>query len=459
MDDLRYRKFVRSVTNIPPPPSYPHPDEPYIVSTRNPLRNAPVRVTTNDIMRQMGVPVMSNLYVDAIRQAQQNERDEAERARLQARLDEQKAREDADEQRRQEYYAGLEKERIAKEQEEYRKSKTFGALMYTRVIKPVKKYFSNAEKDLLEEMRRRDEENRKVSLELNKERRNIANFNKLQRELNERKRLLGEGMSGSGVIREMHINPENGNKVYYYFNTEGVGLGQVEMPSREETHFNEKEYKAWVKEELRKINTELWFKDDASRPARMNLKRKRGKDLNISINPEESRVIGEVPHLDDLYYQSHPPKDFADIIEDDITEMNEARDLESRGEPPIYKPPPPVGRGRKRGGMFNPLNTVKSPEDQAKAVLTRILDSANVSRAKSSLNAEGQKTMKEVMNQAARELAMAGNLAAVNYLNTLREPYELKPEYSAQDPTSRDRMAKEMGLTLAGRGKKKSSRY
>ena len=437
MDDKRYRMLVRSLSNIPPPPSYPHPDEPYIVSTRNPLRNPSVRITTNDYMRQIGVPGMSNLYVDAIRLSQQNQRDEEERARNQARSDAEKARQAAEEQAVRDYYDKRAKERAAKEQEEYKKSKTFGALMYTRVIKPIKKIFSDSNKEHIEKTRVNYEDYNTYLAEKRKR----DNFNARQRELNERRRLLGEGMSGSGISRK--IRYVDGDKIYDYFNTEGEHIGSYIFQTQEESGLNDSEYK------------KLWHKDNESRSSRTNLKRKRGKDLNINFNPEIARVVGEVPHLDDLYYQSHPPKDLADVIEDDITELNEARELESRGEPPIYKPPPPVGRGRKRGGMFNPLNTVKSPEDQAKAVLTRILDSANASRAKSELNREGQKTMEEVMNEAARELAMSGNLGAVNYLNTLREPYELKPEYSAQDPTSRNRMAKEMGLTLAGKGRKK----
>ena len=107
------------------------------------------------------------------------------------------------------------------------------------------------------------------------------------------------------------------------------------------------------------------------------------------------------------------------------------------------------------GGMMkvgNPL-VAATPEQDAKKIIQRILDSANSARAMSIAIKEGHKSMDAIMNEAALELFKAGKAGAVQYLNELREPYESREEYKAEDSTARNKLAREMGLEVKGMGR------
>jgi hypothetical protein len=105
-----------------------------------------------------------------------------------------------------------------------------------------------------------------------------------------------------------------------------------------------------------------------------------------------------------------------------------------------------------KGGMMrNPLAAASRDQD-AKKVIQRILNAANSARAMSITMAEGHKSMEKIMNEAALELAKSGNSAAVEYLNDLRAPYEQDADYTADDSTSRNKIAKQMGLEVKGAG-------
>lgn len=104
------------------------------------------------------------------------------------------------------------------------------------------------------------------------------------------------------------------------------------------------------------------------------------------------------------------------------------------------------------GGMMkvgNPL-AAATPEQDAKKVIQRILDSANSARAMSITIKEGHKSMEAIMNESALELSQARKAGAVQYLNQLREPYESRAEYKAEDSTARNKIAREMGLEVKG---------
>jgi ribosomal protein L29 len=105
-----------------------------------------------------------------------------------------------------------------------------------------------------------------------------------------------------------------------------------------------------------------------------------------------------------------------------------------------------------KGGMMrNPLAAASRDQD-AKKVIQRILNAANSARAMSITMAEGHKSMEKIMNEAALELAKSGNSAAVEYLNDLRAPYEQDADYTADDSTSRNKIAKQMGLEVKSTG-------
>jgi hypothetical protein len=396
MDDERYRMFVRSLSNIPPPPPLPG-------------------MSRLDMMRQAGRTEVPNPYLEARRleelRVRQEQRDRENIERM-ARQEEERRRHIEDVER---HNLQMDNARRARQQAEAAEEERMRQLARPSLLAAIKETSADTLASAA-----------------------MAGIS------------LGMGKKGSGISRSIRYD-ETGNKIYDYFNTEGEQIASYSFPTQEETGLSEEDYKKAVNEELRKKTTELWHKDNESRPSRTNLKRKRGKDLNIKFNPEIARVVGIVPRAEDLSYPSYPPKSLADIIEDNHTEMLEAQDLESRGQPPAISRLQRIGRGY--GGMFNPLN-VKSSEDQAKAVITRILSSANAALAKSALKPEGQKSMASVMNEAARELAMAGNLGAVNYLNALRGPYEESPFYNSEDSSARNKIASEMGL-MKGEGKLK----
>jgi len=112
------------------------------------------------------------------------------------------------------------------------------------------------------------------------------------------------------------------------------------------------------------------------------------------------------------------------------------------------------GDGR-HGGMMkvgNPL-AAATPEQDAKKVIQRILDSANSARGMSITMKEGHKSMEAIMNESALELFKAGKAGAVQYLNKLREPYEARPEYKAEDSVARNKIAREMSLEIKGMGR------
>jgi hypothetical protein len=113
----------------------------------------------------------------------------------------------------------------------------------------------------------------------------------------------------------------------------------------------------------------------------------------------------------------------------------------------------PAGKGR--GGMMkmNPL-AAASPAEDAKKVIERILKSANQSRAMSIAIKEGHKSIDTIMNEAAMELFKAGKAGAVQYLNDLRAPFESHPDYKKEDSTARNKIAAEMGLVVAGKGRR-----
>jgi len=92
---------------------------------------------------------------------------------------------------------------------------------------------------------------------------------------------------------------------------------------------------------------------------------------------------------------------------------------------------PKEGNGKSKGGMMrvsNPLVPQVTPEQEAKAVIQRILDSANSARSMSITMKEGHKSMEKIMNESAMELFKAGKVGAVQYLNQLRAPYESRED-------------------------------
>ena len=103
--------------------------------------------------------------------------------------------------------------------------------------------------------------------------------------------------------------------------------------------------------------------------------------------------------------------------------------------------------------MRNPL-AASSRDQDAKKVIQRILNSSNSARASSITNPEGHKSMEEVMNEAALELAKSGNRGAVQYLNELRDPLESRADYKAKDSVARNKIARELGLEVKGSGRK-----
>lgn len=111
------------------------------------------------------------------------------------------------------------------------------------------------------------------------------------------------------------------------------------------------------------------------------------------------------------------------------------------------------------GGMMrvsNPLVPQVTPEQEARAVIQRILNSANSARSMSITMAEGHKSMEKIMNEAALELFKAGKSGAVKYLNDLRAPYESREDYKKDDSVERNKIAKEMGLEIKYGGSRKN---
>lgn len=111
------------------------------------------------------------------------------------------------------------------------------------------------------------------------------------------------------------------------------------------------------------------------------------------------------------------------------------------------------------GGMMrvsNPLVPQVTPEQEAKAVIQRILNSANSARSMSITMAEGHKSMEKIMNEAALELFKAGKAGAVKYLNDLRAPYESREDYKKDDSVERNKVATEMGLEIKYGGSRKN---
>jgi hypothetical protein len=114
-----------------------------------------------------------------------------------------------------------------------------------------------------------------------------------------------------------------------------------------------------------------------------------------------------------------------------------------------------LGQGKKkRGGMMrNPL-VQPTAEQEAKAVIQRLLNSANSARAASITIPEGNKSMEKIMNEAALELAKAGKAGAVKYLNELRAPVESRDDYKKESSVERNKIARELGFTTTGAGRK-----
>jgi hypothetical protein len=120
-----------------------------------------------------------------------------------------------------------------------------------------------------------------------------------------------------------------------------------------------------------------------------------------------------------------------------------------------------IHTGHGFGGMMrvsNPLVPQVTPEQEARAVIQRILNSANSARSTSITIDKGHNSMEKIMNESALELFKAGKAGAVKYLNELRAPYESREDYKKDDSTERNKVAKEMGLEIKYGGRKRKYR-
>lgn len=100
----------------------------------------------------------------------------------------------------------------------------------------------------------------------------------------------------------------------------------------------------------------------------------------------------------------------------------------------------------------------QSPQEEVKKMIEAKLESAENLADASSTIPDGQKSMEKIVNEVMQELGRAGKREAVSYLESLRGPVEGRKEYTKDDATFRKKIAREMGFTIRGKGKKRSVR-
>lgn len=105
----------------------------------------------------------------------------------------------------------------------------------------------------------------------------------------------------------------------------------------------------------------------------------------------------------------------------------------------------------------NPLFQAQqqSPQEEVKKMIETRLETAEKLADASITNADGQKSMERIVNEVMQELGKAGKKEAINYLESLRGPVADRDEYKENDAAFRKKIAREMGFTIRGKGKKR----